>query len=781
MKKALVVSFFLLAVLALSSPAAFAQNCSSAPNNGWGGNYSSYADWCSRCGGSPSNSNGVSCTPGPNWGRTGGNSSTANANMYNGFYQLGYQFGRWLMSSNSNPQADLQRQQMMAELQRRQAEAEQQHREEEARRLAAMYNRLSATLKLTGLPSLQLKDVASSSPGLALKFGDSTGGQAGIKGLPGIYLNDGKVPYGIPGLPGIYTGGPGQGSGLSNSKLALKTGDSDTGSAPTANVPAGPNEGGLPPGAPADATNGPAPAPANESGMQLSGLQLKTGDNAGSAAQATMLDPSKMTPQQLADVAEQFSKLPPEEQQRMLGGAQSDAAAGQPNPGATAQPSAIASLGQQAAASQAAASAPTPEGASAGARAGFDTPLGPGATQAPAFATSSQPSSASSSSSLPPSAPAATASRGGGAGSPPVRTGMTAPPIVTAPPAVTSSAAVRPSPSVNPAILPTPLPGGTRHIESVGECLSRYAPTGTSGSAPSLEDLHKKLELERGALKKLLETQKRENEDRNEWLKEMRKAAQDVAFNAIDKGVDDLFDSSKEALRDTEVELHDEIQETTTEARDLRQQMDDARKAMSTANDDPAHLAALQSQWADMEKNQIQPLLQRRKTLEGQWESTFNWETRVEGITNARDFGGWLTDMEMPCDYENDQVTCKNFKENNALSKTAGGDYETGLDGLKMALKYAAHHADQLKKLSNAAVIGTTAGKIAANATFVGEVWDTTSLMIDLSYDATVGYLGYRRLQQVQQNDAQFEKAKSILGARIDRMNAEASCYQNAN
>jgi hypothetical protein len=298
--------------------------------------------------------------------------------MYNGLnqagYQLGYALGRWLFSSNSNPQAELQKQQMMAELQRRQAEAERQHREEEARQLAAMYNRLSATLKLSGLPNLQLKDVAGNSPGLTLKLGDSTGGQAGIKGLPGIYLNDGAVPYGIPGLPGIYTGGPGQGSGLTNSRLALKTGDSDTGAAPVANVPGGPNGNGQPPGTPAAATNGSTPTLANESG-----LQLKTGDSsAGPAAQATTmdptLDPGKMTPQQLADVAEQVSKLPPEEQQRLLTAAQNDAAAGQPNPGATAQ--ALAPVQAQAAASQAAATAPVLEDASAKARAGFDQPLG---------------------------------------------------------------------------------------------------------------------------------------------------------------------------------------------------------------------------------------------------------------------------------------------------------------------------------------------------------------------------------------------------------------------
>ncbi|MFI5105908.1 MAG: hypothetical protein ACHP79_13370, partial [Terriglobales bacterium] len=282
----------------------------------------------------------------------------------------------------------MQKRLMMQELQRRQAEAEQQHREEEARRLAEMYNRLASTLKLSGLPNLQMKEIANNGPGLRLKLGDNADGQAGIKGLPGIYLNDGKVPYGIPGLPGIYTGGPGQGSGLTNSKLALKTGDSNTGASP---VPAGPNGSGEPAGAPAVA-NGPAPALTTESG-----LHLKTGDSSAvPAAQPTgldpKLDPSKMTPQQLADVAEMVSKLPPEEQQRLLSGAQNNAAAGQPLPGLTGQPSAqaLAPLQQQAAASQAAAAAPVLEDASAKARAGFDQPLGPAPVQL--GATSSTPS-----------------------------------------------------------------------------------------------------------------------------------------------------------------------------------------------------------------------------------------------------------------------------------------------------------------------------------------------------------------------------------------------------
>ncbi len=112
-----------------------------------------------------------------------------------------------------------------------------------------------------------------------------------------------------------------------------------------------------------------------------------------------------MTPQQLADAADAFSKLPPEEQQRLIAAAQAapaspqqappspargwtatqanDApvsapafASGPITPQTAAQP--IAALQQQANASQAAATAPTLEDASAKARVGFDTAQGPG-------------------------------------------------------------------------------------------------------------------------------------------------------------------------------------------------------------------------------------------------------------------------------------------------------------------------------------------------------------------------------------------------------------------
>lgn len=277
---------------------------------------------------------------------SGGGAGAAGA-LYGGFYSLGYAFGQWLVGGGSDPQAEARQREMMEELKRRQAEAERQQREEEARRLAEIYNRLMGTLKLSGLTELKLKETGSGTQ-LKLKTGDGGGG---IAGLPGIYLDGKDKPYGVPGLPGIYTGGPGPGSGLAGSDLKLKLGDATALPAPTA------------PGAGAPATAAAAAAP----------------------TPPTPPDPAKMSPQQLADVAEMFSRLPPEEQARLMNLTQERPPTTQPAPDATPPTTAgIAgqlpataptALAQQAAATEAAAAAPVLEDAADRARAGFEQTL----------------------------------------------------------------------------------------------------------------------------------------------------------------------------------------------------------------------------------------------------------------------------------------------------------------------------------------------------------------------------------------------------------------------
>jgi hypothetical protein len=336
-------------------------------------------------------------------------------------FDLSYRFTRWLLGGSSDPAADAlreqQEQQMMAEVRRRAEEAERLHQEEEARRLAAIYNRLQSTLKLSGLPHLELKTSGIPVGGLQLKMGDSATGT----NLAGNEHVRGFGEGGVPGIQNIYNGGPS-------------------------------------PFWPSDKTTAQTPA-------APSGLQLKMGDGTATppaaatvASDSGTVDFNKMTPQQLADAADTFSKLPAEEQQRLIAAAQAtspppqqapqapargwtatqgnDASPASPAPEAASptatnlQPAAqpIASLQQQVNASQAAAAAPTLEDASAKARAGFDTPLGQGPAQLgarnPPAAT--QPSQASPSQ---PSSPAATANRI--PTMPPASTGQGAPPPIT--------------------------------------------------------------------------------------------------------------------------------------------------------------------------------------------------------------------------------------------------------------------------------------------------------------------------------------------------------------
>ena len=214
-------------------------------------------------------------------------------------------------------------------------ELKREAREAKAKKDQETYDRLSKLLKQSESSSLGLKD---------LKMGDSNddggGGTVGVKGLPGIYLNDdtGKgsdKPYGIPGLPGIYVNGPGSGSSLAQpgaAKLPLMLGDDNT--------------------PPVQANNPVAqPTPATA----LLGMPQ---------SQPTTAPVSAVVPASSGGPA---------------GQANTEAVPGGPSPVVTPQTAAqpVAELQQQADASHAAAVATVPEDMSGIARAGFDTSLGP--------------------------------------------------------------------------------------------------------------------------------------------------------------------------------------------------------------------------------------------------------------------------------------------------------------------------------------------------------------------------------------------------------------------
>ena len=106
------------------------------------------------------------------------------------------------------------------------------------------------------LPPVTDNSSYSSAAGVTPSADTSAGGQradqtVGIKGLPGIYLNDttgngSDKGYGIKGLPGIYVNGPGDGSGLKQPSTPSGT-DTEPQVTQTTAAPADEPVKGLPP------------------------------------------------------------------------------------------------------------------------------------------------------------------------------------------------------------------------------------------------------------------------------------------------------------------------------------------------------------------------------------------------------------------------------------------------------------------------------------------------------------------------------------------------------
>ena len=442
-------------------------------------------------------------------------------------------FFQMLFSNDSK--ADAQKQQMMQELQQRQAEALQQHNLEEAQRLAAICNRLQASLKLAGLPALQMKSDGGS--GLQLKLGDSGGGHAGEAGLPGLALNDttgngGTTPYGEPGLPGIYTNGPGSGSDSATSdgpKLNLKMDDGSTPPAP--------------------------PTP------------VEGFDTAG-----TITDVRKMSPQQLADLATKIDNLPPEEKQRLMDAARNSAggnppaanpapagAAANPSPagpaanpapavaaaspapaGAAASQPAQSQLHQIAATSQSAATAASPEDAAAQARSGFDTPGGG----------TVQPAVSISGTTVAP-IPAPASSRPGASGNTPIPPAhSTTRASVPTYPVVPLLNTVSPSGSAAPAAGAAPAPDRQESADT-------SCPPGVAKLVPTRQQLETELSLRQAQMESLRSTILRM--DRSIQLDQKQFAVwQDEASVAIDRLKGEIWDHATDLAFDNFLDSEEE-------------------------------------------------------------------------------------------------------------------------------------------------------------------------------------------------------------------------------
>jgi hypothetical protein len=594
-------------------------------------------------------------------------------------------------------EAQRQQQAMAAEILRRQQEQEQQRRIAQQQRLDAMFARLNQALKLEGVPfglslkpmntgaDLQLKSMNSSGPeDLKLKMGDHGG-------------------YGIPGLPGMHVGGPAGGQA------------DDTAV----------NSGGMP-GLPGIYLNGvqPSQAPALAQAAQtMSGPERTLAQD--TALQAAQQNPALTAPSQDPRV-ENFQQANQDYQQALQAnaGASGDYQTAQGHVEADKNAIEIAqtklsqitpTVEQQQAFNQMLAAAKTDEEAATIARQGFDsTEVHLSASRDHAAAALAQMGP------MPASNPASPQS------SNPVDLSHSAQPV-TAPLLRTAFPPGGPLPVSAPVSHPVPASAPAVDIDT---CLanathSRFPPA----SRPTVEQLRAQLDIAKGSLAKLLETHLRENEDREEWAKDMKKGGLDIGYQA--------FDLTAKMV------LGRYIAQTGEEFMQASQNMRRLQGALATETS-LAGQATLEAE--------ISVYMQQRSQAGQAMELLKQARAGVEQGGTTRDFRGWLTDNG------------ETLQKGNPIEKSQHGDLAPTMDGIKQLVKIA---------LSQ-----TSVQQALGNAPLVDRVLTAGNALIDTGYDLTVEYLGFQRLQQADQNSELFYRAAAPLQQKIQVTVGQLKCYQ---
>jgi hypothetical protein len=439
----------------------------------------------------------------------------------------------------NNAEADRQRAIMAQQILQRQQEAERQRRIAEQQRLDAMFARLSAALKLEGVPlTLSLKNMDSSSPDSLQLKGMNSVGPDGLK----LKMNEASpTAYGLKGLPGIYVGGSAGNGDSTSSGAAVASASQTSGNNP--NLVNGPGTGttgsGIPglPGIYLD-TAQPAQAPQLAQAAQtMTGPERTVAEDTAihageknSELTGSSPDPKVQSFQQAdqdynkaleanAAAAQQL-----EETQRHV---ESDKSAVEV---ARAQLASITpSVEQQQKFDQMLSAAKTDEEASMLARQNFDsTQITLSASRdravsvlsqtAPATAKISAPSNTSSPTTASPSA-SSNAVQFTHA-SQPVTAQLLRPAVEKGGPIETP---------VTPKSVSVTKPLG------MDACLAAATHSATApASRPSVEQLREQLGIAKESLARLLETHMRENEEREDWAKEMRKSGVSLGHQAFD-------------------------------------------------------------------------------------------------------------------------------------------------------------------------------------------------------------------------------------------------------
>jgi hypothetical protein len=666
----------------------------------------------------------------------------------------------------NNAEAQRQQQAMNAEILRRQRELQEQQRiAAEQRRIAeqqrvdAMFARLNRELKLEGLPfglslkamntgeDLQLKGMSSSGPGdLKLKMGNHEG--YGIQGLPGIYVggpaggaqattNNGSADnqsagteskgYGIQGLPGTYVGGPASG----------QSGDA-SGDSPA-------NAAGMP-GLPGIYVNGVQPSQAPDlaqAAQTLNGPERTVAQDA--ALQAAQQNPALNAPSQDPRVGN-FQQANQDYQQALQANTSANRDYQTAQAHVEADKSAIdvaqgqlraitPTVEQQQAFNQMLAAAKTDEDAAALARQGFDsTQVHLSASRDQAAAALAQMGTLQGANSAPSQSASAvdlshagqhstvallrTSSNSGSPAPAPVLV-----PVVASHPLVQQTSSI--APSIAPHITPT---------ADIDACLAHATHSLTAPAArPTVEQLHAQLDIAKETLSKLLETHLRENEDREEWSKQMKKGGLDIGYQA--------FDLTAKMV------LGRYLAQSTAEFTQASQNMRRLQGALA-AEKNLANQAALEAEIA----TSIQQRAQAGKAMQ----LLKQVKEGVEQGGTVRDFRGWLTDNG------------GSLEKDNPIELSKNGDVVPTLDGLKQIVKITLSQKSVQETLESAAKVNP----------FVDRVLTAGNTLIDTGYDLSVEYAGFYQLKKADENSELFYRAAKPLQQKIQSTVGQLKCYQ---
>jgi hypothetical protein len=593
-------------------------------------------------------------------------------------------------------QAEAQRQQEIIRQQieaRRRQEAE-QRRIAEQQRIDAMFARLGKQLKLEGLPfdltpkpvtvdtNLELKPMNSSGPeSLSLKLSNST-----------------PASYGLKGLPGIYVGGPAASS--DHASAQGNSGDSSSPPAGNSNLASGPGSGTTGPGIPGlpgiylDRIQPDQAPQVAQAATHLIGADQVLAQDA--ALQAAQQNPALTGPTQDPKIqafqqnAQQYSGAVAAEEtaERQWKDAQSRAEADQAalTLAHTKLDTANQTAAQQAAMNKMLSEANSDEKAAEAARKIFE------GTQAHVALTRAQAAGALA---------------------------TLAPSPVSAP-NHTSVVDLSHSTQPAPALLRTssPILGTAPGRPMVASAALQTAVAATSAPRPAIPQLCSRLSGAQNALRRLMETQKMQNENREEWEKTVDAASDD----ALKRGLDMTREVMGGAFQDSVKNL---INKDDAEIEKLYRDI--------SAERDPLKAGAMQKRWQELDLN--------KANLEDALQRSEKYYKHLDELAGERDLHDWAKEGK---------TDLPSFME--GVRQLA--DHLLADGRVKEALHLSPDGADYIKYSAS---------------------------IIDSGYDIYSEWLASDQIKQLNRNADQYLRAVAELQARIRQTVNQLNRYKAEN